>query len=265
MIRPVNVALNATGLSSVMGANDQLLLFNNAQAGFDKNPSAIYTYDTRWRLSGDTTLANHGGDVIPQGAGFVVRRNGGAPVFWINSFPVVTTSAVSRRSHGGIPTPFDLNLPLGGTPGIECRSGGASNSYQIVFTFPVPVTYSGAAITSGTGSTGSFKPNRRTSSASTVATVNLTGVTSGQYITVTLLGVNDGTNTNDVAVRMGVLVGDTTGDGSVNSADIGQTKSKSGQAVDSTNFRNDVNADANLNSADIGLVKSKSGTALPPP
>ncbi|MBA3544161.1 MAG: hypothetical protein H0T83_06955 [Chthoniobacterales bacterium] len=127
------------------------------------------------------------------------------------------------------------------------------------------VTYTSAAITSGVGSIGGSKPSRRNAAASTVATVNVAGVTSGQYITLTLLGVNDGVNTNDVAVRMGVLVGDTTGDGSVNSTDIGQTKSKSGQAVDSTNFRNDVNTDANLNSADIGLVKSKSGTALPPP
>jgi hypothetical protein len=80
---------------------------------------------------------------------------------------------------------------------------------------------------------------------------------------VSLFGVNDGTNTADVAIPMSVLVGDTTGDGSVNSADISQTKSRSGQVVSSTNFRSDVTVDGNLNSADISLVKSKSGTALP--
>ena len=62
---------------------------------------------------------------------------------------------------------------------------------------------------------------------------------------------------------MGVLVGDTTGDRSVNSADISQTKSQSGQAVTTSNFREDVTADGSINSADISLVKSKSGTALP--
>jgi hypothetical protein len=62
---------------------------------------------------------------------------------------------------------------------------------------------------------------------------------------------------------MGVLLGDTTGDGFVNSADISQTKSQSGQPVTSSNFREDVNADGFTNSADISLVKSKSGTALP--
>jgi hypothetical protein len=62
---------------------------------------------------------------------------------------------------------------------------------------------------------------------------------------------------------MRVLVGDTNADTFVNSADIGQTKSQSGQAVSTSNFREDVNVDGFVNSADIGLAKSKSGTALP--
>jgi hypothetical protein len=66
-----------------------------------------------------------------------------------------------------------------------------------------------------------------------------------------------------VAASMGVLVSDTNGDTFVNSADISQTKARSGQAVTSANFRSDVNTDGFLNSADISLVKSKSGTALP--
>jgi hypothetical protein len=66
-----------------------------------------------------------------------------------------------------------------------------------------------------------------------------------------------------VPVSLRVLVGDTNGDGFVNSADISQTKSQSGQAVSASNFREDVTMDGNLNSADISLVKSKSGTGLP--
>jgi hypothetical protein len=62
---------------------------------------------------------------------------------------------------------------------------------------------------------------------------------------------------------MGVLTGDTTADTFVNSTDIAQTKSQSGQLVTSSNFREDVTVDGNLNSTDIALVKSKSGTALP--
>ncbi len=251
-------------MSSAFGPNDQLLVFNNAQAAFDKAPSATYFYNTRWRRLGEATMADYGNEVIPQGAGFIVRKIGGTAAFWTNSYPVAATSAVSRKTHTGIATPFDVNLPLSGTPGVECRSGGGTDAIQLVVTFPVAVTYTGASITSGTGTIGA-KAARGSTTASSVATVNLTGVTSGQYITVTLAGVSDGVNTNDVAVRIGVLTGDTNGDGSVNSADIGQTKSKSGQIVDLTNFRTDLNTDGNLNSADIGLVKSKSGTALPPP
>ncbi len=61
----------------------------------------------------------------------------------------------------------------------------------------------------------------------------------------------------------GLLIGDTTGDGSVNAGDIGQTKSQSGQPVTGSNFREDVTVDGSINAGDIGLVKSKSGTGLP--
>jgi hypothetical protein len=94
--------------------------------------------------------------------------------------------------------------------------------------------------------------------------VNVTGVANAQNLTVTLTGAVDSTGAIGAASgTMGVLIGDTNADRSVNSADIGQTKSQSGQAVDGGNFREDVTVDGNLNSADIGLVKSKSGTALP--
>ncbi|MBA3544138.1 MAG: hypothetical protein H0T83_06840 [Chthoniobacterales bacterium] len=42
-------------------------------------------------------------------------------------------------------------------------------------------------------------------------------------------------------------------------------QSRSGQTVDGSNFRSDVTFVGSLNSADIGLVKSKSGTALSAP
>ncbi|HEV1994863.1 MAG TPA: dockerin type I domain-containing protein, partial [Candidatus Acidoferrum sp.] len=78
-----------------------------------------------------------------------------------------------------------------------------------------------------------------------------------------LLGVNDGTTTRDISVPMAVLIGDTTGNGAVNSSDIAQTQSQSGQLVSASNFREDVTANGQINSSDIALVQSKSGTALP--
>ena len=48
--------------------------------------------------------------------------------------PPQPTSVVSRKTHGTAGT-FDINLPLTGTAGIECRSGGASGDHQVVFSF----------------------------------------------------------------------------------------------------------------------------------
>ena len=62
---------------------------------------------------------------------------------------------------------------------------------------------------------------------------------------------------------MGVLIGDTTANGAVNSSDIAQTQSQSGQSVTSSNFREDVTVNGLINSSDIELTQSKSGTALP--
>jgi hypothetical protein len=171
-------------------------------------------------------------------------------------------SVVSRKVHGSTGT-FDVALPLSGNPGIECRSGGANGNYTLVFTFANTLTsVGGATVTRGTGSVSS---NNIDNSDAHNYIVNLTGVTNAQYLTVGLANVHDsaGNGSNAVSASMGVLVGDTTGDGFVNSADISQTKSQSGQGITTANFREDINADGFINSTDISLVKSKSGTALP--
>jgi hypothetical protein len=171
---------------------------------------------------------------------------------------VIPTAVVSRKLHNSVP--YDINLPLTGTPGVECRSGGATNAYQIVLSFPAPITYSSAAVTSGAGSVSSSS-----GSGTNTVTLDLSGVTNAQRLTVTLAAVNDGSATNNVAVTMAVLIGDTNGSGGVNATDIGQTKAASGQPVDATNFRRDVNVSGgSINASDIGLVKAQSGSLLPP-
>jgi hypothetical protein len=120
-------------------------------------------------------------------------------------------------------------------------------------------------VTSGTGDVGTggvANPDAVTVNGNTV-TVPLTNVANEQTITITLFGVSDGTNLGNVSIPMGVLAGDTNADRFVNSADISETKSQSGQTVIETSFRTDVTIDGFKNSADISLVKSKSGTALP--
>jgi N-acetylneuraminic acid mutarotase len=166
-------------------------------------------------------------------------------------------SAFSRKTHGAAGT-FDVPLPLTGNVGIECRSGGATNDYQMIINFATTVTVGSASVTSGTGSVSSF------SVSGSQVTVNLTGVTNVQRITVTLFNVNDGTHMGNVPVSMGVLIGDVNGNAAVNATDVALTKSQVGQAVSSSNFREDVNANGLINSVDVAQVKANVGTALPP-
>jgi hypothetical protein len=91
------------------------------------------------------------------------------------------------------------------------------------------------------------------------------GVANAQYVSVTLDDVVDSeNNSGSVSATMGVLVGDTSSNRVVNSADVAQTKSRLDQTIDATNFRSDVNADGSINAADTAIVKQNSGTSLPP-
>ena len=181
--------------------------------------------------------------------------------------PVTLTVVVSRKGHGNAGT-FDITLdcaPCAGLapPGVECRSGGSNGDYTMVFSFSNTLTsVGGAKVTNGTGSVSSSGID---SDDGHNYIVNLTSVANAQVITVTLTDVYDsaGNGSSTVSDTMRVLVGDTNSDTFVNSADISQTKSQSGQAVTSSNFREDLNGDGFINSADISLVKSRSGTALP--
>src|SRR5262249_28321036 len=67
------------------------------------------------------------------------------------------TNIVSRMVHGSAGN-FDINLPLTGSAGIECRSTGGTNDYTIIATFGNGVTINGnpqAQVTLGTGTVGS--------------------------------------------------------------------------------------------------------------
>jgi hypothetical protein len=75
--------------------------------------------------------------------------------------------------------------------------------------------------------------------------------------------MNDNSNLSNFAVPMGVLLGDVSGNGSVNATDVSQVKLQSGQPLTDINFRNDVNANGSINATDVSIVKLQSGTALP--
>ena len=163
--------------------------------------------------------------------------------------------AVSRKIHGGVGA-FDIDLPLSGAPGIECRTGAVPGAHQIVLSFANSIAFSGVSVTTGTGSAAA-------SVSGTEVTVDLSGVANAQTITVTLANADDGANSSDVTVLSEVGPGDVNANGSVNATDVSQAKIQSGQPVTTANFRTDVNADGSINTTDIGLVKSTSGTSLP--
>jgi hypothetical protein len=207
----------------------------------------------KWRQGSDAT-------VVP-------ATNPGSRVDTITLFANIcgstaptVNSAVSRKTHGAAGA-FDVPLPLvplAGAIGIEDRNGAIIGEHQMVITFANPVTISGAAMTAGNGTVAS------SSVAGAVVTVNLSGVTDAQRLAVTLSNVSSGANLGNIQVPMGILAGDTNGNGSVNAGDVGQTKAQSGAVVGAGNFRTDVNSNGSINAGDVGLVKARSGTTLPP-
>jgi len=167
------------------------------------------------------------------------------------------SQVVSRKTHGAA-GPYDINLPLIGNAGVECRNGGGTNDYQIVFNFPGAVTFTDAQVTAGQGMV-----TNAAGTGTAMLTVDLTGITNAQTITLKLSNVSDGINTRDLQVQMAVLIGDTNGNGTVNASDLSQTKLQSGQQVNGANFREDVTVNGSINAGDVSLVKTRSGTALP--
>ena len=248
--------------------SDRLLLFGGSDGGVDIASDFNDTWSwngTNWSLEQPTVFPDRAfaANMIYETTRQRVLYFGGSSLAsagmretWAWSTAPALTRAVSAKVHG-INNRFDIDLPYLGPPGIECRTGGATNAHRVIITFAAPITYNSAAVTSGTGMISSTAINGKK------VTINLRGVANAQNITMTLFGVNDGTNSGDISVSMGMLLGDTNGNRAVNSSDISQTKAQSGHAVTAQNFREDVSANGLINSSDISVVKSKSGTGLP--
>lgn len=177
----------------------------------------------------------------------------------LESVGITPVSAVSRKRHGSGPT-FDVNLPLTGNPGIECRRGGTTKAFQMVISFANAVQVNGTPKATLTAPKGGMIDTVTVNNQ--LVTVNLKGIENAQTITVKLNNVTVGANTGNVAVSMGVLAGDTNADRVVDNSDVSQTKAQSGKPVGAANFREDVTVDNFLDSSDVSLVKSKSGTGL---
>ncbi len=204
---------------------------------------------------------NTGGNVA-----YAATFNGEEDVYYVRVAPAapMAQSAVSRKMHGAAGT-FDIDLTLTGAPGIESRSGGSTNDYQLVITFPTAVSVTGnpqAQVTLGTGDIGSggVSNGGMVTVSGNVVTVPLTNVANAQTINVTLFSVN---RSGNVVIPMSVLTGDVNANGLVNASDTALAKSLVGLPVDATNFRSDVNTNGVINASDVGVVKANIGTGLP--
>ena len=223
------------------------------------SPSLYHTTDagatwTKTPLANDYSLsavfATPTGNIWTSGFdGAVLHKPGTASSFQL-------LSAVSRKTHRTAGT-FDVNLPLTGTAGLECRDG--RSSYSLVFNFTTNVVSGSASVTSGTATAGT------PTFSGTTMTVPLSGVTDVQTITVTLSGVTDvsGQVLPDTPVSANMLIGDVNGDKTVNTTDVTVTKGQVGQAVTTSNFRDDVNVNGAITSADTKKVKGAVGHTLP--
>src|SRR5207249_6929239 len=129
--------------------------------------------------------------------------------------PPIVTSVASRKAHAAVNQDIVLPQPPA-VRSVECRSGGTTNSYQLIFTFLNNIsTVATTTVTGGAGvvNGSSVGPN------SNQWTVFLDGVTNAQSTTVTLGNALDSTGAlGNVSAIIGVLIGDTANDASVNSA-----------------------------------------------
>ena len=168
-------------------------------------------------------------------------------------------SAASRKTHGA-KGDFDIDLPLTGDLGIECRSG--LTRYTTVFTFNNDVTGADSATTNcGTIGSVSVDPNE---SHSLLVTYN--GATcNGEAVTVTANNVHDnlGNTLASASASMGLLIGDVNGDGQVGNGDIGNIQGHLGEITDETNLRDDINADGRINNQDVQAARAHRGESLP--
>jgi hypothetical protein len=186
----------------------------------------------------------------------------------IVNFPL--TAVVSRMSHDSITPPFDINLPLTSPRGVECRSSatlGAGN-YTLVFKFPnnlMSVTSASVTGHDPANGTGTVSSSMVDSSDTHNYIVNLTGVSTAQYISVTLNNVHDvaGNVGNVTGPQMGVLIGDVDASGRVDSSDVFQVRQQSLQNATSSNFRTDIDASGRIDSTDIFQTRQQTLTSLP--
>ena len=202
-------------------------------------------YDVHFKTDGLTGLA------VGVGGTIVRTTNGG------QAGGLELLAAISRKGQ------FEIDLPLTGTAGIECRSGGAAGNFQLVLTFNNEL----ASVEGAVSSCGVARNSRINPGDANQFQVDLNRVRcNADYVTLTVTGLHDtlGNTLPSAAVTFGLLLGDTNGDGIVSNKDAAQVRNDQGQQTDDTNYREDVDLSGQIDRPDFHIVKSQLGTMLPP-
>jgi len=185
-----------------------------------------------------------------------IRNQHEEDVYYVRVTPSTSginlASAASRLTHGPAGT-FDVNMPLTGVSGVECRS---ATTYNAVFTFDVPVTSGQVTVIGGTATVGAI-----TFSGNSM-TAQLTGVTTAEIVTLHTQNINgDGQAHGDVP--FGFLVSDADASRVVDKPDKLLVQGQLNQPVTSANFREDLIPDGRIKNADLNLVKTNKGHSIP--
>jgi YVTN family beta-propeller protein len=180
------------------------------------------------------------------------------------SLNIALNAVQSRKTHGAAGT-FDLAIDttplIGGAITVEPRVIGAG--HQIVFQFNQAVTSIGSATAIDVNNNAIGSVSAVINSLNTTEViVTLTGVADVNRVRVSLTNASSGSSTLSASASIGFLVGDVNNSRSVNSSDINAIKTRSGQVVDTSNFKFDLNASGGINTTDINAAKTRSGGAL---
>jgi PKD repeat protein len=279
VLRPDNLCLPNNPPVAVLNANVD---HGDAPLTVNFDASASHDPDAIDHIASYTFNFNDGGDDITQSTPtishnftasgeYIVRlvvtdsrgkQSSNTATFIVEVEPVLALTSIGSREIHGSAGPFDVDLPLSGTAGIECRSPGPGNTFNLIYTFNKAVNAAGAAtLTQGSGAVGqaAIGPNPNQ------VTVPLSGVTNAQHFGARLDGAQDdvGAILNNLSARMDVLLGDVNASRGVDGNDVSGVQSHTRQPVTSVNFRYDVNASGGIDGNDVSITQGHTRTSLP--
>lgn len=198
----------------------------------------------------------------PNDAGYQIMAGIVAPLFnQIIQAPTAPNlvSAASVQNHAG--TPFSINLPLTGDPGVECRA--INKTMQVVLTFDQPVTSGNVSISNESeGLADTISVGTPTFSGDTM-TVTLQKVDDQQTFTLNVAALNGSSGT--AAVDISVLEGDVNGNGVVDAHDLTQVRNATGDQIGDPGFepQDDITEDGVVAAQDLTQVRNRVGNQLP--